>query len=159
MDYRYHQLLQLGGLLYELQDQAGVRHTFGTMLSKRLPKKYAELGDLLLRQLTLLRRTSRHFERGAFHSEEEDLAATLQLLVGELKTVGLLTLEGQLAWSKVAEELEPGRWFRRKDVERWTGYAKTQAWRWLGKWEQQGLISRVGGSRNHGYYYALSEEE
>ena len=157
MAERYYHLLELARLLYELQEQDGVRHDYGELLREKLPGKYAEVSDLLLRQLTLLRRSSRHYERGAYRSERQDLTATMRLLMGELRESGTLSVAGQLAWARVSKELRPGRCFRRKDVESWTGYSKTQAWNWISNWERQGLIRRVGGSSNRGYYFELAD--
>jgi hypothetical protein len=155
---QYQQLLQLGRLLFELQEQAGVSHQYGNLLRGRLGSRYAEVADLLLCQLTLLRRTSRRYDKRAYHAEAEDLAATMQLLLGEIKGSGVLSHNGNMALHQLSEGLAPGQWFRRSDVQRLTKYGKTQSWRWLQRWERQGKVRRVAGNANTGYFYRLEEE-
>jgi hypothetical protein len=117
------------------------------------------VADLLLRQLILLRRTSRRYHKRAYHAEPEDLAATMQLLLGEIKGSGVLSHNGNMALHRLEDGLAPGQWFRRWDVQRLTKYGKTQSWRWLQRWERQGKVRRVAGNVNTGYFYRLQEEE
>ena len=155
---RYDQLLELARLLYELQPQEAVVHAWKEALRERLGSRpHAELGDVLIRQMTLLHRHDRVYEKGAWQSELPDLVAALGLLEGEYKYGTLLSPRLQLVYSRLLSRLGKDQVFRRRDVERITGYRKTESHRILKLLEQCDRVERVSGSANRGYFYRLRE--
>jgi len=159
MKKRFNELLELARLLYELQPQQAVHHPWKVILQERLGSRpHAELGDILIRQMTLLHRHDRLEDKGAYQSEEEDLVLALQLLEGEYRNNTLLSPRLRLIYMRLKSRLAPGQVFKRKDVERITGYKKTQSQRILQKLVQCDKIERLGGNAPRGYYYRLVEE-
>jgi len=154
----YHKLLRLARLLYELQPQEAVVHSWKGLLHERLRSHaHAELGDLLIRQMTLLNRTNRVFEKGAYHSEQADLLMALQLLQREYKKGTLLSPSIRMAYARLLEQLGTDRVFRRSDVERITGYKKTSAHHLVKVLERCGKMDKVGGTAQAGFFYQLKE--
>jgi hypothetical protein len=155
---RYHQLLELASLLYVLQQQDAVVHPWKSLLADRLKSiPHAELGDVLIRQMTLLNRHNRIREKGAYQSEHNDLLMALRLLQGEYRYKTLLSPRLQLAYTRLKSRLGIDQLFRRTDVERITGYKKTESHRIIKLLEQCDKIEQVGGSRRSGFYYQLRE--
>jgi len=155
---RFYQLLQLARLLHELLPQQAVQHSWKEVLRQRLQSRpHAELGDVLIRQMTLLNRSQRICQQGAWQSETQDLLMALQLLQGEYGKHTLLNPRLQLAYSRLKSRLGKQCLFRRRDVERITGYRKTESWRLLQRLEQCDKIERVGGSKQAGYFYRIRE--
>lgn len=160
MKKRYHQLLRLAGLLFDLQEQQPVNHPYKDLLSERLQSRvHEELADLLIRQFTLLNRVHRIKEKGAYQSEEQDLLMALQIMLAELKSATLISPGLQASLVKLNNHLKTGMLFQRKDVQRITGYSKTQSWRLIQLLEQAEKIRRVAGSPNTGYYYEIIQQE
>lgn len=157
-DQRYYTLLRLARLLYELQAQAPVIHPWKSLLVERLKSQpHAELGDLLIRQMTLLNRTQREQVKGAYQSEQVDLLMALQLLQQEYQQGTLLSPRLQLAYTRLVNRLGTDRLFRRKDVEQITGYAKTSAHHLVKALERCDKLERVGGTAQAGYFYRLKK--
>ncbi len=156
MTNRYHKLLWLLRVLYEAQPQAAVSHPYKEKLAERLGSPgHVELADLLIRQITLLNRMYRMRENGVYRSEQQDLVIVINLLHGELKTGTMLNPLMQLAFSKLKRVIGYHRMFTRKDVQRITGYRKTQSYQLIKRLEICELIKQVGGSKTRGYYYEI----
>lgn len=159
MDKRYYRLLSLLSLLYELQPKCRVKHSYKKELQERLSsRKYVELLDLLIRQMTILNRAYRLKEKGIYKSEKEDLVLALQLLERDIKLDTFVNPTMRLVYEQLQKKIGSHRLFTRTEVERITGYSKSSSSRLIRRLWSCGKLERLGGSRKTGYYYQLREE-
>lgn len=158
MDKRYYQLLQLVSLLYELQSQDRVQHDYKEELYKGLQSKsYVDLLSILIGQMTLLNRAYRIKENGIYRSEREDLVMSLQLLERDIKGNTLVNPVLRLCYERLRKRIGTHRIFTRIEVERLTGYKRSQIQKILKNLEVCDKIERKGGNRRTGYFYQLLE--
>ena len=160
MEKRYSRLLRVQSLLYELQGQARVRHDYKPLLLERLSsRKYVELVDMLVRQLTLLNRSYRIKENGVYRSEKSDLVVALNLLERDVKSETLLNPSLLLCYEQLRRVIGYDRMFTSREVSRVTGYKKTSTMHILRKLVGCDKIRKVGGNRHTGYFYELIKKE
>ncbi len=156
MEKRYYRLLGLLSMLYELQPQAGVKHGYKEQLQERLKsRKYVELLDLLIRQVTLLNRTYRLKEQGVYQSERSDLVIALQLLERDIKVETMVSPALRLVYEQLRHGIGMDRVFTSREVMKLTGYGKSGVSDLLRKLAACSKLERKGGNRKIGYYYQL----
>lgn len=153
---RYRRIIDLIVALYDIQNQQSVKHEFKELLIEKLSsRRYIDLTDLLIKQITLLNRPYRIKENGSWKSEKEDLVIVLNLLQGELQSETLLNPNTLLALEQLQRVFGYDRVFKRADVERVTKYKKTQSQRLINRLINCNKLICKGGYENKGYFYQL----
>ena len=156
MEKRYYRLLSLLSLLYELQPQCRVKHDYKEELKSRLShRKYVELLDLLIRQVTILNRVYRLEENGVYQSEQSDLVIALQLLERDIKLDTFVNPTVRLVYEQLRQKIGSDRLFTSRELSRITGYSKTGSHELLHRLLACEKIEKMGGDRRIGYYYQL----